>query len=110
MKLAREIAYAVASYEAELGKSASSYDIEPIIAEKLRPIRDALAMLLQDSGTPGYCEWVQEDPFGSGDSCIWQTECGHEFVFDEGTPSDNGAEFCLYCGKKLVERVVENDE
>jgi len=52
MKLAREIAYAVASYEAELGKSASSYDIEPIIAEKLRPIRDALAMLWQDSGTP----------------------------------------------------------
>ena len=55
------------------------------------------------------CEWVQADPFGSGDSCIWQTDCGHEFVFDEGTPSDNGAKFCLYCGKKLVERVEEND-
>ena len=55
----------------------------------------------------GYCEWRQEDPFGEGDSCIWHTDCGHEFVFDEGTPSDNDAKFCCYCGKKLVERVVE---
>ena len=56
---------------------------------------------------PGYCEWRQEDPFGGNDSCIWQTDCGHEFVFDEGTPSENDAKFCLYCGKKLVERVVK---
>jgi len=54
MKLAREIAYAVASYEAELGKSASSYDIEPIIAEKLRPIREALMIVWKgdDDMTP----------------------------------------------------------
>ena len=59
---------------------------------------------------PEECEWVQEDPFGSGDSCIWQTDCGHEFVFDEGTPSDNGAKWCLYCCKKLVERAVEDTQ
>ena len=59
---------------------------------------------------PEESEWVQEDPFGSGDSCIWQTDCGHEFVFDEGTPSDNGAKWCLYCGKKLVERAVEDTQ
>jgi len=74
---------------------------------QMKKCKDALMAALT---TPEECEWVQEDPFGSGDSCIWQTACGHEFVFDEGTPSDNGAKWCLYCGKKLVERVVENDE
>ena len=45
MKLAREIAYDVASYEAGLGRTASSYELEPIIAAKLRPIRDALMVM-----------------------------------------------------------------
>ena len=82
-------------------------DIDVHIAAK--SIRETVAAL-DPAEVPEECEWVQEDPFGSGDSCIWQTECGHEFVFDEGTPSENGAKWCLYCGKKLVERVVENDE
>ena len=61
--------------------------------------------LLEENGE---CEWVQEDPFG--DFCdTWQTDCGHEFVYIDGTPSDNDANFCCYCGKKLVERVVEEE-
>ena len=51
MKLAREIAYDVASYEAGLGRTASSYELEPIIAAKLRPIRDALMMMWEEDGT-----------------------------------------------------------
>ena len=74
---------------------------------QMKKCKDALMAALT---TPEECEWVQEDPFGSGDSCIWQTACGHEFVFDEGTPSDNGAKWCLYCGKKLVERAVEDTQ
>ena len=74
---------------------------------QMKKCNDALMAALTPPTEPKECKWVQEDPFGSGDSCIWQTDCGHEFVFEEGTPSDNGAKFCLYCGKKLVERVVE---
>ena len=87
-------------------------DTPKLVIRIEKTIRDLMEadLSLSPPTEPEECEWVQEDPFGSGDSCIWQTDCGHEFVFDEGTPSDNGAKWCLYCGKKLVERVVENDE
>ena len=51
---------------------------------------------------PKECQWLNDpsDDF----NYVWQTDCGHEFVFNEGTPSYNGAKFCCYCGKKLVER------
>lgn len=31
----------------------------------------------------------------------WFTDCGHAFVLTEGTPRENGFEFCCYCGKPL---------
>ena len=33
---------------------------------------------------------------------IWSTECGHTLTWTEGTPEENGAEFCWFCGARLV--------
>ena len=68
-------------------------DTPKLVIRIEKTIRDLMEadLSLSPPTEPEECEWVQEDPFGSGDSCIWQTDCGHEFVFDEGTPSDNGA-------------------
>ena len=57
---------------------------------------------------PKECEWLNDPADDSND--MWQTDCGHDFSLNDGTPSDNDMEFCHYCGKKLVERGVENDE
>lgn len=48
------------------------------------------------------CVW-SEDGWGGEADAGWSTSCGHNFEFNDGKPSDNGAKFCLYCGKPLVE-------
>lgn len=36
--------------------------------------------------------------------CIWETECGNSFQFDnDGGPLTNGMKFCPYCGARLNE-------
>lgn len=44
------------------------------------------------------CHWKQDDDGN------WDTGCGHTFVFENGTPSENRQRFCGYCGAKLVEQ------
>ena len=44
-----------------------------------------------------YCRWT-EDADGA-----WITDCGKVFEFNEGTPTENRARFCLYCGDPLFE-------
>ena len=42
------------------------------------------------------CHWT--DDCGS-----WVTTCRNYFQLNEGTPKDNGMNFCLFCGKTLKE-------
>ncbi len=42
------------------------------------------------------CAWVEED----GD---WDTDCGHVFMINEGTPEENEMKFCCYCGKRIAQ-------
>lgn len=44
------------------------------------------------------CLWIQVD---NEEMNIWATQCGEEFVFEEGTPKDNHFNFCVFCGKPL---------
>ncbi len=46
------------------------------------------------------CAWTLDD---AGGDCMWETQCGYAFEFNDGGPADNGAAFCLHCGKRLVE-------
>lgn len=48
---------------------------------------------------PKTCAWSQEDT----DSGVWETECDNLFELFDGGPSDNGFNFCPYCGGHLVE-------
>lgn len=46
----------------------------------------------------GKCVW-SEDEDGN-----WETECGQMFNWIEDGPTENGARFCLHCGKALEEK------
>jgi len=50
------------------------------------------------------CTWT-EDYDGN-----WHTTCDERHIFIEGTPIENYYCFCPYCGKKIVEKVVNNEE
>lgn len=62
---------------------------------------------------PTTCAWVEEGDGYNGIG-VWDTACGKAFVYDDGSPSDNGARFCQYCGKPIeqvdYEREEEEDE
>lgn len=47
------------------------------------------------------CVWA-EDEDGN-----WWTSCGEGFVTSDGTPEENGFNFCCYCGFVLVQKRVE---
>ena len=50
------------------------------------------------------CAWVAD---GNG---AWNTSCRRSFEFNDGSPSDNSAKFCLYCGGLLVEVPYTEEE
>ena len=33
---------------------------------------------------------------------VWNTECGKTMTWVWGTPEENGAKFCWYCGARLI--------
>jgi hypothetical protein len=45
------------------------------------------------------CCWVS----GDDDAGLWQSDCGHAFVFNDGGPMFNGFQHCPYCGRVLAE-------
>lgn len=52
---------------------------------------------LQRQAKQDFCEWS----CGDEDCGYWNT-CGNEWILMEGTPADNGMNFCPICGKKLI--------
>ena len=44
------------------------------------------------------CNWNQyDDEYGS-----YETDCGHGYVINEGSPTENGMKFCPFCGRTLL--------
>lgn len=41
---------------------------------------------------------------------MWETECGHAFVLNDGTPSDNDMKFCCYCGEPLEQESAPSED
>lgn len=54
------------------------------------------------------CAWEQDR------DDVWGTDCGHYFEFTEGTPEENKAKFCMFCGREIkaypyVEEAVDDE-
>ncbi len=93
-------------YEAPDGEWVVAMDFDRVTAE-----RDALQQRLSaadqriDDFAGGECEWHRED-----DSGIWNSGCGETWSFHEDGPEENGMHFCHSCGKRLVVKVVEQEQ
>ena len=48
------------------------------------------------------CQWTLEEICEG----TWETSCGQVFLLVEGTPKDNGMQYCCYCGKTLTELII----
>ncbi len=54
-----------------------------------------LEAILDAKGGPGVCVWRE-----NGDGA-WITGCDDAFEFFEDGPTENGARYCQYCGKRI---------
>jgi hypothetical protein len=61
--------------------------------------------LLQEGAV---CTWVQDRDWDNPSD--YYTTCGQSFSLVEGTPKENGFNYCCYCGQKLIENLAEGDE
>jgi hypothetical protein len=52
------------------------------------------------------CEWSQDSEWT--DNSVWNTSCSSHFVLNEGSPDDNGMNYCPYCGGKLIPQPTDN--
>lgn len=52
------------------------------------------------------CTWTLEDPSNGA----WGTECNNIFSLEDGTPSENRMRFCCFCGRLLLEQILEEEE
>ena len=81
--------------------SAKSEALRLKIDEKaLRNLKAALA-------EPETCTWQQD---GDSDSGVYGTSCRRYFNLEDGTPEDNKMAWCCYCGKKLAQALITEDE
>ena len=67
----------------------------------------ALSTALAQQDKPKTCTWCQD---GDSDSSVYATSCGHYFNLEDGTPEDNKMQWCCYCGKKLVQELITEDD
>ena len=49
------------------------------------------------------CRWTEDE------DGVWHSDCGHAFVLNDGTPSENGMRWCSYCGAKLKQRTFKDN-
>ena len=56
---------------------------------------------------PDTCTWQQD---GDNTSGAYGTSCRHYFHLEDGTPEDNRMKWCCYCGKRLAQSLITEDE
>lgn len=71
--------------------------IEELENFTLRKSKEALA-LMDAEERPSECHW-SGDEFTSD----WYGDCGIEFTFIDGTPTENEMIYCPKCGGKLID-------
>jgi hypothetical protein len=71
-------------------------DSDLIISAALHKADEALALL--DAERPSECHWSGDEYTGN-----WYGDCGIEFCFIDGTPTENEMAYCPKCGGKLID-------
>lgn len=77
---------------------------ESVECKNCEKLRDEI-----DSLTSATCTWQYALAFDSEYSNIWDTECGNSFILGDETPEENNLHYCPYCGKKLVQLIIESE-
>lgn len=72
--------------------------------QRVGPAIDALKAALAE---PETCTWQQD---GDSDSGSYGTSCRRYFNLEDGTPEDNKMAWCCYCGRKLTQALITEDE
>ena len=75
------------------------YD-ERLVEPAIEALRAALA-------EPDTCTWQQDGDYDSG---MYGTSCRRYFNLEGGTPEDSNMQWCCYCGKKLMQELITEDE
>lgn len=57
--------------------------------------------------SPAPCIWIASITW---DNEYWETSCGSDFTFIDGTPTDNGYKFCPNCGKPINIKEIKHEE
>jgi chromosome segregation ATPase len=79
-------------------------DLKARLADVERQLTDT-AVIAQERYTI-HCNWHQD-----GEDCdTWQTDCGHYFCINEGTPVENEFKYCAFCGKPLAQYPYTEEE
>lgn len=73
---------------AQAAKMAAWLAQEETLTAELAELHDRL------DGVP--CTWTEDD------EGVWSTSCGELWQFTDGDPADNGAVWCMHCGKRIA--------
>ena len=52
----------------------------------------------QDFHEKFFCQWKYD---ADERTEAWETSCGNDWQFNEGTPAENRITYCPYCGRKI---------
>ena len=73
--------------------------VVPAFRGQIELLRDCRAALERVDAPKPPCTWKLDY-----DTDAWDTSCGHSFVLNADTPSENSMCYCPYCGGALVEQ------
>ena len=80
---------------------------EALVEDAMQKFTDVSQDIEAALAEPETCTWQQD---GDSDSGSYGTSCRRYFNLEDGTPEDNKMAWCCYCGKKLAQSLITEDE
>lgn len=96
--VSRKLREDLASFMMSRGFATGHGDSHTDLLGELGPqIDDLRARLAEAEKDAGCCKWT-DDETGNYD-----TDCSNTFAIIDGTPAENQMQWCVYCGKRLID-------
>ena len=73
-------------------------------ARTIARLREALYKKRRNAEKKLPCHWTPDD------DGIWEANCGGTFIFESDGPTENGFNFCPFCGKKILPHTGYGDD